>query len=308
MGPEKILFIYFFQPFAQYRNPFTFYYAQSYPLPPKTTLIGMLQRVTERYYDDDFWNLQVSIHGGFESKFWNLQQLIGTSKITFRRIGDRPFIHFKTELQIQGSAEHLPLYGSKTKMLSKAYRKGMTRQEELFNGHIYVFIKGNTELLDEIYDAFSKPGTVLRLGRSEDVIFVRGMHWVENSNNIVVEEKKVESTLMLLFPTYIRLRADNGSEIKLRERCLRRFATFAIPIRQYFYIISGKKQKKVKNIYDLMGVEFKNRRRDVYFESVIWTGFNAILEFDAPTKAMFIKINDRTVDLKFWIIDEFGWL
>jgi CRISPR-associated protein Cas5t len=48
---EKTLFVEIFQPFAQYRNPFTFYYAQSYPLPPKSTIIGMLQNATDRYYD-----------------------------------------------------------------------------------------------------------------------------------------------------------------------------------------------------------------------------------------------------------------
>jgi len=68
---ETILFVEIFQPFAQYRNPFTFYYAQTYPLPPKSTIIGMLQNACNDWYgnnqEKDWEGLKVSIHGGFES-------------------------------------------------------------------------------------------------------------------------------------------------------------------------------------------------------------------------------------------------
>ncbi len=36
----------------------------------------MLQNATNRYYDPEFWKLKISVHGGFESIFWNYQQLI----------------------------------------------------------------------------------------------------------------------------------------------------------------------------------------------------------------------------------------
>lgn len=294
---EEILFTYFFQPFAQYRNPLTFYYAQSYPLPPKTTIIGMLQRITKRYYDDEFWDLKISIHGGFESRFWNLQQLITAKKIQFKKVGDRAFIHFSGDLL-------LPLYGPKTKMAVKAYRGGLTHQEELFNGHIYIFMKGKKELLEEIYNAISKPINILRLGRSEDVIFAREVLWINDSSKVIIEERTVEDTLMLHFPTYIRLRSDSDTEIKLRKESLHRFPTYMIPVRQYFYI-RDQGTVKVTHLYELLSANFQRRKRDVYFETVLWTSFNAILEFEKPTKVLFIKIRDN---LKFWIIDDFGWL
>jgi len=315
---EKILFIYFFQPFAQYRNSLTFYYAQSYPLPPKTTIIGMLQRITGRYYDEEFWNLKISVHGGFESRLWNLQQLIGTPRIRLKKIGTRAFICFESELQTGGTSA-LPLYGSKTKMIAKAYRGGITHQEELFNGHIYMFIRGKEDLLKEIYDAIQEPPIVLRLGRSEDIIFVRKILWVPDSSEVIAEERTVEDTLMLFFPTYIRLKSDNNAEIGLRKENLQRFPTYMIPIRQSFYIIPKAKKKrkrnsaidlektKVNNLYELLSVDFKHRMRDVYFETVLWTGFNAILEFERRTKVLFVKIKNKN-SLKFWIIDEFGWL
>ncbi|MEM3374260.1 MAG: CRISPR-associated protein Cas5, partial [Candidatus Woesearchaeota archaeon] len=77
---EQTIYLEIFQPFAQYRNPFTFYYAQSFPLPPKSTVIGMLQNACDDWYGhknlEEWKNLKVSIHGGCESIFWNYQQLI----------------------------------------------------------------------------------------------------------------------------------------------------------------------------------------------------------------------------------------
>src|SRR3989338_7062233 len=76
MATTKTLFLELFQPFAQYRNPFTFYYGQTFPLPPKSTIIGMLQNACTMYYNEKFWYLKVSVHGGFESTFWNYKSLI----------------------------------------------------------------------------------------------------------------------------------------------------------------------------------------------------------------------------------------
>ena len=50
---DKIFLMEIFQPFAQYRNPFTFYYAQTYPLPPKSTIIGMLQNAQNDWYGNN---------------------------------------------------------------------------------------------------------------------------------------------------------------------------------------------------------------------------------------------------------------
>ena len=71
---ERTLFLEIFQPFTQYRNPFTFYYAQTPPLSPKSTIIGMLQNAVEgwygsRFYIEKWWELKISIHGRFESVF-----------------------------------------------------------------------------------------------------------------------------------------------------------------------------------------------------------------------------------------------
>ena len=90
----KTLYIEIFQPYAQYRNPFTFYYAQSYPLPPKATIVGMLQNAVGDWYGFNEWygegdksdnglkknkwwdNLRISVHSLFARSVWNYHQLI----------------------------------------------------------------------------------------------------------------------------------------------------------------------------------------------------------------------------------------
>ena len=306
---EKILFIYFFQPFAQYRNPFTFYYAQSYPLPPKTTIIGLLQNITRRYFDETLWNLKVSVHGGFESRFWDFQQLIGTEKLFIAEYGGRVYLHADFD------GKKLPVYGTLTRLIAKAYRRGATRQEILFNGHIFVFIRGEAELLEKIYNTLKNPPQVLRLGRSEDIVFIRDLRWV-SSDTAKVKIVKVKESIELAFPTYIRL----SDELKLKGRSLHRFATFMVPIHQKFYahrIIKRRRKKNmgetsiksVRSLAELFSFPFKMRCRDISFATVIWTGFNAVLEFDEPTDVLFISIKNRGIGmLRFRIIEEFGWL
>jgi len=303
---EKILFIYFFQPFAQYRNPLTFYYAQSYPLPPKTTIVGFLQNITRRYFDESFWELKVSIHGGFESRFWNFQQLIGTKSLFFAQYGNRMYLHADFD------GRKSPLYGIQTRLIAKAYRSGATRQEELFNGHIFMFIRGDAELLEEIYNALRSPPQVLRLGRSEDVVFVRDLRWMPDSD-ATAEIREVKQSIELIFPTYIRL----SDKLRLKERSLRRFATFTIPVRQKFYILKTTRKRAkdyletpAQSLSELFSYRFEARRRDIDFETVIWTGFNAVLEFEEPTNVLFVRIKNRTTGdiLRFRIVEDYGWL
>ncbi len=300
---SKILFIKLFQPYAQYRNPMTFYYAQSFPLPPKTTVIGFFQNITRKFYEEDFWHLEVSIHGGFESRFWNLQQLIGTKRITFEKIDGRYFIFIEAEIRGKKRvSKRFPLYSTILRNVAKAYRGGTTRQEELFNGHIYLFVKGDTELLNSIYNSIRKPWTVLRLGRSEDVVYIRNIHWLKTKD---LEEKVVESSLRIEVPTYIKL-SHNGERLPLTNESLHSFPTYMIPIRHDFYILKGLVRRRVKMLGELLSTKFSRRQREVDFETVIWTGFHAWLEFNQPVNVYFVKISGEK--FVFPIIDRFGWL
>jgi len=277
---EKILYIEIFQPFAQYRNPFTFYYAQSYPLPPKSTIIGMLQNATNMWYGwgeidgkeiepDDWWELKISVHGGFESYFWNYQQLIKGYPYLVK-IGNR------VELWNQDR----PLYNEGFKA-----QRTPVYQQELFNGHLFIFIRGDEQLLSEIKNALEKPQKILYLGRSEDVIFIRHIDFVNPEKMF----KNVSGDVRLTYPTYL---VRDNFPIKNQK-----YPVYSIPIKVLF--------KNGVSIVKHKAEITKDTEREVDFKSVIYTGTDYPIILSAPLENVeYFNINKR----KFLIIENFGWL
>jgi len=149
MTNQRMLYIEIFQPSAQYRNPFTFYYAQSYPLPPKSTIIGMLQNAVDDWYGNRYginrwWDdLKISVHGGFESFFWNYQQLIK---------GYPEIAKINNNIVLWDFEKKAPLYGD-----GKKAQRTPVYQQELFNGHLFIFLRGDNELIDKIKKSLEKP-------------------------------------------------------------------------------------------------------------------------------------------------------
>jgi len=277
---EKILFIELFQSFAQYRNPFTFYYAQTYPLPPKSTVIGMLQNACNDWYGADWWDLKVSIHGGFESFFWNYQTLIK---------GD-------TEIDESGGLfnKKLPLYGEGVRA-----QRTPVYQQELFNGHLYIFLRGNEELIDKAKENFQKPKKVFSLGRSEDVVFIKDVKLVEAPKPI-----KAEGDLKLTFPTYILRRIKQGTQEINFPIKNKKYPTYSIPIKITF----KNNGQTVRHKAEIT----KNTEREVEFASVIYSGYDysIILDEGSSLNVEVYSIGDK----KIRIIgaesskDQFGWL
>jgi CRISPR-associated protein Cas5t len=276
---EKTILIEIFQPFAQYRNPFTFYYAQTYPLPPKSTIIGMLQNATDDWYGnklgiENWWNLKVSVHGGFESYFWNYQQLI-KGEVKFER----------GRLINQG----LSLYGDRLKS-----QRSPIYQQELFNGHLYIFIKGEEFHIDRIKKAVEVPSKVLYLGRSEDVIFIRSIKEVEPT-----ERTSIEGDIKLTYPTYLLQKYKDGDQEKIFPIKNKKYPVYSIPTR----VIFKNNEQNVKHKAEIT----KFTERDVQFEPVIYTGYDysLILLENCSLDVEAYKISNNK---KVKIISPFGWL
>ncbi|EEB73082.1 CRISPR-associated protein Cas5 [Thermococcus sp. AM4] len=273
---EKTLLIELFQPFAQYRNPFTFYYAQTYPLPPKSTIIGMLQNALNDWYGnergiDEWWNLRVSVHGGFESVFWNYQQLIKATKtgISIVRFRGKPTLW----------NQKLPLYG-----FPVTSQRSPVLQQELFNGWLYILLKGEEEFLSEIKEALERPRKVISLGRSEDVVFPRRAEFIEGKKDEARE-------IGIKYPTYVRVPIE-----MLRKK---EYPTYSIPIR----VVFKNNGKPVKHKAEISVETF----RDVDFRSVIYVGAWTFLKFS--NKVSFEEYSFDGVQLKV-VADEkaSGWL
>jgi len=250
---EKTLLIELFQPFAQYRNPFTFYYAQTYPLPPKSTIIGMLQNALNDWYGhnrgvEEWWNLRVSVHGGFESVFWNYQQLIKATKtgISIVRFGGKPALW----------NQNLPLYG-----FPMTSQRSPVLQQELFNGWLYILLRGDGDFLHEIKASLEKPEKVLSLGRSEDVVFLRRVEFVNG-------KEKMAREIAIKYPTYVDVPVET-----LRKK---EYPTYSIPIR----VVFKNKGKPVKHKAEIGTETF----RDVEFKSVVYVGAWTFLKFEDKVK------------------------
>ncbi len=278
---EKTLFIEIFQPFAQYRNPFTFYYAQTYPLPPKSTIIGMLQNALNDWYGhvrgiEEWWKLKISIHGGFESVFWNYQQLIKATKTGIS------LIHFRGKPTLWN--QNLPLYG-----FPVTSQRSPVSQQELFNGWLYTFIRGEERFLTEIKDALQRPEKVLSLGRSEDVIFIRNVEFVESS-------WKTSKEVAIKYPTYVIAPIE-----MLRKK---EYPTYAVPVKVLF----KNNGKPVKHKAEINANTF----REVKFESVLYVGAWTFLKFNESVNVEVFTIEWDNGDNKVFkvVSDEkaSGWL
>ncbi len=282
----KILYVELFQPFAQYRNPFTFYYAQTYPLPPKSTVIGMLQNATDMWYGwgkldeieitpKDWWSLKISIHGGFESTFWNYQQLIkGDISISSSGI-----------LLNRNKDLWMPLYGEGLKA-----QRTPVYQQELFNGHLFIFIKGKEEkggkLLEEIKSSLENPKKVLSLGRSEDVIYIRKVEYISP-----FEEGHAKSNLWFKYPTYL-----NYNEMRDILK-FQRYPVYSIPTQIRF----ENNKKLIKHKSEIT----KETNRWVEFTTVIHTRENHILRLRKNNE---VKYERYRINNKEFVIPEQGWL
>lgn len=276
----KTLFVELFQPFAQYRNPFTFYYAQTFPLPPKSTIIGMLQNACDDWYgrsriiegdrlENKWWDLKISIHGGFESVFWNYQQLI-KGEVNIQKIGNNIIM----------VNQNMPLYGEGlTSQRSPVY------QQELFNGHLFILIKGDYELIEDIKRALEKPRKVLSLGRSEDVVFIKKVSYVEN-----IETRPASCDIKLKYPTYLLL---NGFPLK-REK----YPVYSIPVKVIFKN-SGRQVTHKAEIN-------KDTEREVEFKTVLYTGYDYSMVLNNNIELVTYKAEHDLEGIR--IIEQFGWL
>jgi len=235
----------------------------------------MLQNACDDWYGNKYgverwWGLKVSVHGGFESTFWNYQSLIK---------GDVG-ISEEGKLINQG----LPLYGE-----GITSQRTPVFQQELFNGHLYIFIKGEEDLIAKIKEALEKPSRVLTLGRSEDVVFIKKVMLGEEINT---EKKNVEGNIVLAFPTYL---INKGLPIRAT-----RYPVYSIPVKVCFK--NGDQPVKHKAEIN------KQTEREVEFETVVYTGYdyNLLLKLNLEEKVSYevFLIEDK----KFKILDEWGWL
>ena len=142
----KILKLNLFQETACYKKPLALKVAETYPLPPYSTVIGMFHKILQakpgKYFD-----MNISVQGEYESIFSNYQ--------------------------------NLRMYKGKDKVTS------MPRNvHQLLNINLVIHVQAEDEVIDKIYKNIVNGNETFSLGRHEDMVRIDGIKYVQNIGQV----------------------------------------------------------------------------------------------------------------------------
>jgi CRISPR-associated protein Cas5t len=262
---EIILRIDLFQPFAQYRNPFTFVYAQSYPLPPKSTIIGMLQNLLNDFNLQE--ELQFVISGKYEAAFYHYSSFIKGSEISFNENGLKITQDKSMPLLL---SQRTPFY-----------------QQEIHNMKTTFFIKGREEIIKKIEDKIKNIEKILSLGRSHDIAFIKKIVRV-NSNNLKwkkLKDKMIIKGRNILVPCKY---FDEKGILLLKA------LPFFMPSRIDYKIGKGY-------IYSIFSLNREEVRRKTIFEKIYYLEEGSyIIEEGKEIEVNYYEDRNMKIPLFFW--------
>lgn len=128
----KILKLKLYQETACYKKPFATKIAETYPLPPYSTVIGMFHKILQAK-PGEYFTMNVSIQGEYESIFSNYQ--------------------------------NLRMYKGKDKVTA------MPRNvHQLLNVNLIIHVQAEDEVIDKIYHNVINGVESFTLGRNEDLV------------------------------------------------------------------------------------------------------------------------------------------
>jgi len=141
-----------FSPCATFKTPFSFKGIETYPLPPYSTIIGLLYTAVGRKWKGE--NFKLSVQGDYESIF-------------------RDYIRFRKYNRRDKELEGLPL-----------------EVPRLYNLRCVIHVLGEKELIDEFEKALQKPKVYLFLGGGEYPVLVKNPRKVNVEEREVQLETK----------------------------------------------------------------------------------------------------------------------
>ena len=155
-----------YQNMVNYKVPTSFQLKESYPLPPYSTVIGMVHSLCDF---KEYKPMKISISGSYFSKVNDLY-----TRYEFKN--GNPFEMGRHQLNVNG-------YG---------INRGVATAELLVDVNLTIHIipeDQSGEFLNTIFEAFKYPREYPSLGRREDIVLIRDVKIVD------VEKKKLEKDL-----------------------------------------------------------------------------------------------------------------
>lgn len=136
----KILKLKLFQETACYKKPFALKVAETYPLPPYSTVIGMFHKILGAD-SGEYYPMNISVQGEYESIFSNYQNL---------RM-------FKGKDEVTAMPRNV---------------------HQLLNVHLLIHVKAEDDVIDKIYNNIINGVETFTLGRNEDLVRVEQIKYV----------------------------------------------------------------------------------------------------------------------------------
>lgn len=147
----KILKLKLYQETACYKKPFATKVAETYPLPPYSTVIGMFHKILQAK-PGEYFPMNISIQGNYEGIFSNYQ--------------------------------NLRMYKGKEKVTS------MPRNvHQLLNVNLIIHVQAENETIDKIYQNIINGTETFTLGRNEDIVRIDSIKILEKVKEI--EEPRI---------------------------------------------------------------------------------------------------------------------
>lgn len=211
MNTIKAVRLKIYQNLVNYKKPTSFQLKESYPLPPPSTVIGMIHFACgfKEYKDMD-----VSIQGRYNSRVYDLYtryEFAGTSFEEGRH---------QLKLESEGGKN----YG---------VTKGISTTELLVDASLIIHVcPKNQELIEEIFKAFKAPKEFISLGRREDLIQIEEVKIVDilekdsddvealsEKNNYyipkdIISDVETKATIYTLNKVYNKEKIRKGVEIR----------------------------------------------------------------------------------------------
>jgi CRISPR-associated protein Cas5t len=186
-----------YQNLVNYKKPTSFQLKQSYPLPPPSTIIGMVHFACGY---TDYEPMNVAIQGNFKSRVYDLY--------TRYEFSQSPYIDNKKKKNfIVDNKKILPVLDTKGKkadfiernnllFLSKeedilyGMTRGVATSELLVDVNLIIHICPDDDTkVEEMYNAFKSPKEYISLGRREDLIRIDNVKIVD----LIEEEVEIET-------------------------------------------------------------------------------------------------------------------
>lgn len=147
----KILKLKLYQETACYKKPFATKVAETYPLPPYSTVIGMFHKILQAQAGQ-YFPMNVSVQGSYEGIFSNYQNL---RKYKGKEVTSMPFnVH------------------------------------QLLNANLIIHVQAEDEIIDRIYQNIVNGTETFTLGRNEDIVRIDGIKILEYVNEVEDAEIK----------------------------------------------------------------------------------------------------------------------